>query len=372
MKIAYLSNSTIPSRTANSIQVMKMCQAFAKTGHTVQLITPRKSVDEEPDVGDVHSFYGVENCFEIIYIRYPPFRIFRFIFGFLAAMDAWKRRSDLVYGRDLVGCFFASLFKLPVIFESHGPIERKIFKVFFKCLIRRSSFKHLIVITRALADYYSESYPILIGKIVVAPDGADPVHENVKPEHFMNNNKKLQVGYVGHLYPGRGLEIIEQLAKRCPWADFHIIGGTENDINFYKDRMGDIENIFIQGYKQPKDVERYRLGCDVLLAPYQKIVSVTGRGNTVDWMSPLKVFEYMAAGKAIICSDLPVIREVLDNGRNAKLCPPEDVDEWERALVFLYSNSEIRKEIADNAKSDFNQHYSWQIRAKKILMNCGY
>jgi glycosyltransferase involved in cell wall biosynthesis len=89
-------------------------------------------------------------------------------------------------------------------------------------------------------------------------------------------------------------------------------------------------------------------------------------------MSPLKVFEYMAAGKAIICSDLPVIREVLDNGRNAKLCPPEDVDEWERALVFLYSNSEIRKEIADNAKSDFNQHYSWQIRAKKILMNCGY
>lgn len=66
MKITYISSSTIPSRTANSIHVMKMCQAFAKNGHEVTLLAPDNHKEYEPSVECVYDYYGVDQCFEII------------------------------------------------------------------------------------------------------------------------------------------------------------------------------------------------------------------------------------------------------------------------------------------------------------------
>ena len=369
MKITYISNSTIPSRTANSIHVMKMCQAFAQNGHEVTLIAPDKQMNRELGVEDVFSFYNVEECFKINRIPRLPINVKGLLYGVCAGKKAKSLRPDLVYGRDIFGCFFAVLLRLPVMLERHGPIEDKFSERVFLKLISSQTFEKLVVITHALRKNYIEQYPSLSEKIIVAPDGADPVPDCIEPVILPDGNKRLQVGYVGHLYPGRGIEIIEQLAERCSWADFHVVGGTVQDINACKQRTTSLNNLHLHGFKQPSEAERYRLGCDVLLAPYQRKVSVSGGGgNTVKWMSPLKVFEYMAAGKAIMCSDIPVLREVLKDRHNALLCSPEDIESWEKALILLCKNEKMRSQLAETAKRDFIYKYTWRSRAQNILL----
>jgi hypothetical protein len=72
MKLVYLANTGIPSRAANSIHVMKMCQAFAKNGHDVTLILPDRR-DVERDVADPFAFCGVAHCFQLT--KLPVFPI---------------------------------------------------------------------------------------------------------------------------------------------------------------------------------------------------------------------------------------------------------------------------------------------------------
>ena len=75
---------------------------------------------------------------------------------------------------------------------------------------------------------------------------------------------------------------------------------------------------------------------DLLLMPYQNKVSIGVRGqDTSRWMSPMKMFEYMAAGQAIVASDLPVLREILVHKHNAILTKADDVIEWETAIKML-------------------------------------
>ena len=102
------------------------------------------------------------------------------------------------------------------------------------------------------------------------------------------------------------------------------------------------------------------------VAPYQKEVAVSGgKGNTSDFMSPLKIFEYMSSKKAIICSDLPVLREIL-NEKNSILVDCENVQEWVDAIDRL-KDSEVRKQLAQYAYDDFIGQYSWKQRAFNLV-----
>jgi glycosyltransferase involved in cell wall biosynthesis len=108
---------------------------------------------------------------------------------------------------------------------------------------------------------------------------------------------------------------------------------------------------------------------DAVLAPYLRVVHGVGGGggNLAAWMSPLKIFEYMAAGKPILSSDLPVLREVLRDGENAMLRAPEDIEGWATALTQLFRDEGLRARLGAQARRDFDAHYSWNRRARSIL-----
>jgi glycosyltransferase involved in cell wall biosynthesis len=105
----------------------------------------------------------------------------------------------------------------------------------------------------------------------------------------------------------------------------------------------------------------------VVVAPYRKSVLVSGGHDISAWMSPLKLFEYMAAGKAIVCSGLPVLREVLTDGDDALLVEPEDIDAWEHALRRLLNDRALRLRLGAAARIRLEHHYSWPIRARAVL-----
>lgn len=373
MKIVYIASSIIPSRTANSIHVMKMCQAFARNGHDVTLIFPDRRREEVSGVSDIYSYYGVEPCFAVERLPWLRVRGRGYVYGYLAGKRARRLSPDVVYGRNTAGCFASALRGIRTIYEVHQPVGDLggMDELLFRYMIRRRSFKRIVSITEALANHYREEYACTNIEIVVAPDGADPIPPGTIPVDIGGAGNGLNVGYIGHLYKGKGAELVLQLARRLPEFRFHIVGGTATDITKTHDIMPENvpENMVFHGFLPPSVVDRYRLAFDVLLAPYQRTVHVSGgeRTSIAKWMSPLKIFEYMAAGKPIVCSDLPVIREVLQDGYNALLCEPDDVEGWVASLTKLKRDRTLAKRIATAALQDFTERYTWQRRAALVL-----
>ena len=84
---------------------------------------------------------------------------------------------------------------------------------------------------------------------------------------------------------------------------------------------------------------------------------------------PLKIFEYMASGKAIVCSDLPVLREVLTHEVSALLCDPLKPEEWEKALKRLEADLGLRSTLGETAKRVHANLYTWKARVDRIFVH---
>jgi glycosyltransferase involved in cell wall biosynthesis len=130
-----------------------------------------------------------------------------------------------------------------------------------------------------------------------------------------------------------------------------------------------LSNVTLHGFVPPTQTEAYRQSCDILLAPYQRKVSVYGTKavDTSRWMSPLKIFEYMATGKAILCSDLPALREVLTHEQTALLCNPSNTQEWRTALKRLHDEPSLRQSLGERARAELKAKYTWSARAERVL-----
>jgi len=257
-----------------------------------------------------------------------------------------------------------------MIFEVHAPFARKsrILDWVVERFFTSRSLLKIVVITHTLRQYFEKKYPSISSKIIVAPDGADPFPAGILPVTFTNRGEKLQVGYVGHLYAGKGMEVVSELASACLWADFHVVGGTEEDIAYWKNRCSTSSNVIFHGYVSNQSVPSFILACNVVLLPNQKKVSVHGGGGNIgEWTSPLKAFEYMSAAKPILCSDLPVLREIFEHEKNALICRPDDIATWVSALVRLRDDPDTRMRIGQAAQKDFFEKFTWSIRAESIL-----
>ncbi len=368
MKVLYISRSIIPSRSANSIHVMKMCQAFSINGHDVTLLAPNIKNLYEKDVNSIYKYYGVKKNFHIKKLWHPNIKggaIFYLIAIFFYLLA--NRKFHLVFGRFLHGCYLAALMKNNVIFETHEIIfEKKNHKkIIFHKLIRNKYFKKLVVISKALKNIYIKEGYLNEKLIQVAHDGADSVKNFKSKIKLLGPKKNLKVGYVGHLYKGRGIELIIKCAKYISDMSFHIVGGLDKDIEFWKiyQKHLNLKNIFFYGFVPPAKTIKYRNSFDIVLAPYSKKVSIEGLGDTSKYMSPIKIFEYMSHKKPIIASDLPVIREVL-NKNNAMLVDCDDIKSWISAIKKL-KNVKKRKNLASQALIDY-KNYSWKKRADII------
>ena len=373
MRITYLSDSAIPSRFANSIHVMRMCNAFAALGHEVSLIVPECGHRESHMRGehDVHAFYGVAPDFQILRVPNYAFRGGFILTGWFAARLARRRGVDLVFARSIAGAYFALRYGMEVVYETHFPDgrRRRASGYLAHRVISSSRLRALVVISEPLRLHFFDA-GVPDDLILRLPDGADaPVSEARPALSTTSGRDRLRVGYVGHLYPGRGIELILELARRAPWVDFGLVGGLDADVERWRRSARELVNVTFHGFVAPAVADDYRLSFDVLIAPYQSKVAVdsTGSSDTAAWMSPLKIFEYMACARPIVCSDLPVLREVLSHGHNALLCSPGDVSDWLGALERLRADPDLRRQLADNARADFEARYSWRGRACTVL-----
>ena len=366
-QLAYLSASRIPSSSANSIHVMKMCQAFARCGAEVTLFAR----DEGPAVG-LESFYGVEGNFSIERRVWPKIRhVGGLVYGWKVSRALKKSSSPhWLYGRDLYSLLFAVRMQIPFMYEAHAFPRNPVKLWLEKQLFRRPHFAGLTVISDALANQYQITFPFLApDKITVFRDGAD----EPDPDPLLVSSLKeklgdrVLVGYVGTLFPGKGMEVISRLSADLPECDFHVVGGDEAEIQTWKATIAG-KNVVFHGRIDHAQVPEYLHVFDILLAPYQESVSVYGGGGDVaKWMSPLKLFEYMASGRPVVCSDLPVLREILKHRKTALFCSPHEIGEWVHAIRELIASPQLGDALGQNARIEFRENYTWKSRAQGLL-----
>lgn len=345
---------------------MKMCEAFSENRHEVTLLFQNK--EKTFNERAIHAFYDTHG-FTItpIPIKKETLGFHRYLSRVYQTLK--KENTNLVYGRFLHGCLIATFLDIPTVYESHMPAWRKGFfeKILFNLLLARKSLKYIVVISEALKTMYVD-YGIPAENILVAHDAAVPVPNFENRANLDGRAGAIQVGFVGNLYEGKGMEIIAQIAPALPEVDFHIIGGQEKDISRWQKSIAS-NNVFFHGFIPQEKLLSYRNALDICLLPIQETVRPLGSDtiNIADVNSPLKLFDYMAHGKAIIASDLPVIREVL-NEQNAILVPPHDTDAWIRAIQKLIENTRMRSKLGAQALEDFMNHYTWQKRATHVLI----
>jgi len=372
MRIFYISTSFIPSRSANSIQVMKMCQALVRVGESVELLAPDYSSDELKEK-IIWDYYGIQSPFALIKIK--AISIFRGNdYVVQSILYAWSKNADIVYTRNVKVAMLTALLGINTIYEAHMPAIGGLSPLYYRILSRCSKFLKLVVISEALKDYFcSLSRHASLEKIILARDAVDfeefrhCLSKKEARKKLGLPGKAFLIGYVGQLYPGKGMETIFQLAQRIT-EQFIIVGGKPLDIDKWKDKTKDFKNIEFTGFVPHREVREYISSFDVLLMPYQtKVLGSSGKQDIGSWMSPMKMFEYMAGRRPIIASDLSVIREVLRHEENAILVDPLDVDSWIQQIKRLKDNAKLGQTLAQRAWDEAREKYTWERRVKIIF-----
>lgn len=368
--IVYLHRVPIPGPAANTVQVAKMCDAFERAGVPTTLVLPGAGPETGQRIADYYGLLTVPKVASALAPKVPGRML---LFGLSACLSHADRKRSIVYTRTISVAFTAARLGYPLALEMHGPLwgdkDRDTSR--FLKIIESDSFLGLVVISGKIAEWFEAEYPQLKGRIIVAHDGADPAPEGIPPRSLQGNFK---VGYTGHLYPGKGMELIAAIAPLCPTVTFHVVGGLPEDIARWKTELdGKADNIVFHGHQPHHDIPGFIAGMDVVLAPYLRFVrGQGGEGrNLSDWMSPLKLFEYMSMGKPILCSDLPVLREVLSDGANARLADPDRPEDWAEILDALRADPTERTRLGAAAQRDFLTHYTWDKRAELILERLG-
>ncbi|MFH1661890.1 MAG: glycosyltransferase family 4 protein [Candidatus Falkowbacteria bacterium] len=371
MKILYITNFRIPTNKAHGYQICKMCEEFTKNGADVELLIPNKNKNQE----DLFKYYEIEKNFQVKIIKVFD-AIFRykflgklryFLYDLIYLLYLLKEKinkNSIIYTRNPEIAWFFKIRGYKTIFEAHSWPNSK--NLLYKFLLKKVDL--IICNSHGTEKIYKINN---FKKIITAPNGVDldkfkikKDKKELKQELEIPQDKNI-IMYAGHLYEWKGIDIIIKIASELREDKnifFIIIGGLNSDVYKYKKicEVKKINNIKFLGYKNKKDIPSYLKTADILLLPNHPSTV-----ESVKFTSPIKMFEYMASNVPIVASDLPSIKEILNNN-NSILVDPSNSNIFIKAINKILNNKEFAKNIANVACEDV-KNYTWEKRAIKIL-----
>lgn len=368
MKISYISNSRIPTGHAHGLQIMYMCAEFAKQGAEVDLVVPAKKNFHDADPFD---HYGIERTFRITRITVPDllsrtsllpkitFLLDLFFYG-LALYRQPISRERIIYTRDYVLLFFLPR-SVKVILEVHDIPRWK--WIFRRAVSRASGF---VAITQGVKEVLVE-HGLSQERIHVAPDGVH-LAEFEHPESRIDARRRLGLPqdekiamYIGRIDGWKGTDTLFEAAARVENIRTVVIGAIPAELERLSRTYPRVTFFAMRPYKELADNQQ---ASDVLVLPASGKHAISAR-----YTSPLKLFSYMASGVPIIASDVPSLREVLDD-KSAFFFKADDAQDLARVIEYALAHKEEGSEKARIAKRMVTG-YTWEERAKGILAFIG-
>jgi len=367
MRIGCITTSIIPSKTANSIQAVKVCHALKQIGHNIHLWVPEFQQAQWDEIAEI---YGITDQFEITWLPFSK-RLKQYDFSWISVRSAINWKADVVYTWALQAAFFANLQKVPIAMEFHDFPMGFMGPKLFQMLMRIRTEKLIMTTTRALAEGIEERYNLRFNpdNLQIAPNGTDPERYDDLPNpdkarKSLGLKNGFTVGYTGHFYPGRGMNLLTAIAKSMPEINFLWVGGQEKDIAPWQLELNaqSIHNVTITGFISNSRLPMYQAAADILVMPYGKKIEGSSGGDIARVINPMKMFDYLSTGRAIIASNIPVFHEIL-NEKIAVFCDPGNVAEWTSAIKKLSTNGKLRLSM-QKAAFEVARSYSWKNRAK--------
>jgi glycosyltransferase involved in cell wall biosynthesis len=375
MKIAVITNSRIPSLTANSIQAMKVTQALMQLDHDVRMFAPRET--EVPTSEHLRTHYGLRLAPDLKLI--PSIRLFkRLDFVVRAQNAAEKFGAELIYTWLPQSAVFALMRNDPVVLEMHADVAGRMGAWWLRQFWNARGNKVMTVTTSALRNALERSTNLKFTNesVIVAPNGVElekyaDLPSPAEARHQLNLPDGLTVGFTGHIYPGRGADLLFELAKQMAQVNFLWVGGTPELVDMWRGKLSaaGATNVTMTGFVKHEIIPLYQAASDILLMPYSRSISASSGQDIAEVINPMKMFEYMASGRAIVSADLPSIREVLNDG-NAVLVEAGDwelvIGNWRLAIEALLADEPRRRTLSAQARKDVEQ-LTWVKRQERVL-----
>ena len=392
MKIVYTVNARLPTEKAHGYQIVKMCEAFAQNGAEVLLLHPfRYQHNRRLMEQSVFDYYGVSPVFEIQMLpnldvqlleRFfpkgtfmPVFFAHALLWGLYAALMARKEKATLYYTRSGEIAFWLVRMGLPTVYEAHVMPKRGR-RWLLQQIVRHPALRLVVVLTSFIRERFVE-LGFTAEKSIVLPDAVDlslfeglPSKEECQRRLGLPLDRMI-VGYIGRfrtMEMEKGIpELVQAVAHLSPFDGREplllCVGGPMDVVPAYLDlahRFSVIEDRLRFVDRVPnKEVPLWIRACDVVTIPWP------WTEFSAYFTSPLKLFEYMAAGVPIVATDLPSIREVLRNRENAWLVEPGNPKALAEGIRRTLSDVELAARIGRQAREDVEQ-YTWTERVRRI------
>ncbi len=177
------------------------------------------------------------------------------------------------------------------------------------------------------------------------------------------NLSQNNIVYVGSSAKGKGINTIEKLAIKNKHLNFHIVGYIKNKKKLLDKK---IPNLKLHGFKNKNEISEFLLKADLLIAPYEKEVFDNAGNQITNYMSPLKIFEYMASKTPFIVSRMKFINDFLIEDIHCLMANPGDIKEWSYKINLIIENRESANIMVDNAFKLYRNNYTWDKRAEII------
>lgn len=372
-------NIRFPGSRAHGIQVAAMAEALADTGLAVDVIVPRRfpALDVDPWTHyGVRRVFGVQRITTLDAIDLVPPRWQRLPFLLQSASFGWRALARTAYERD-AGVLARDHYTLLTLSAGLRAADRARLAVEVHDLPegadrRRRVARHLaglpavVTITHGLRDDLV-ALGVPAERILVAPDGVHVARFRGLPAADVAR-RHLQlpdvptVAYAGQFYPWKGVDVLVEAVARVPEAQLLLVGGDRDNLA----RVVGLANqrapgrVHFTGQVPHAAVPFHLSAGDVIALPNSAREVISAR-----YTSPLKLFEALACGRAIVASDIPSLREVLRQDDNALLVPPDDPEALAAGLRALLQDRARAARLAEAARAE-SARYDWSERGRQV------
>jgi glycosyltransferase involved in cell wall biosynthesis len=379
MRIAFLTDEVLPNHGADTLQFINALSALARAGVDVSLflpVAPGSPALRDPGArAELHAalrtHYAAECNFTLVPVAGAlsgPRVLTKLASGVLTSDRALRGGFDLVHTRTLLPSVATLGRRWPLFFETYRPLTEQfpVLRPLFRFLTPLHHFAGLVVHSALVRDrFIADGVPP--EKVITLYNGFDAkllTADRPAPEAraILGWRERPTLLYAGRVGRPKGCDLFVAAARQMPEVELVFAGHLDtDDARELQASCADLPNVRFTGFLTGDALALAYQGADVLLVPPSRR-PLMELGNTV---MPIKLFAYLASGRPVLAGDLPDTTELLVDGENARLVPPDDVPALVDALRGLLADPELRARLAGRARL-LAESLTWDARGHRL------